>query len=321
MTSLETTLVFIPGSWHKPLCYEKIIKILKGYEIRCVTVTLPSTMDDPSAGFKEDLDAARVVVEKETDQRRNVIVVAHSYGGMVGNSVIKGFAKKQGEREYDNTQDQRAVTGKVVGLILIASGFPLEGLAFMDPLMGRPPPAWRIDKESGYAVLNNSPQHLFYHDVPKEDADYYSSQITTQSLRALFTGGEYTYAGWKDVPVWYIGTTEDRGLPVAVQRMQVGMAREMGAKVEHRELQTSHSPFLSQPEETVGIMIEAITAFVGSSLRNAPAQELQRRKVSVPAFRLFQPLTWFKYGLPLAFGHFVGRGILLYGAIRRIWHR
>lgn len=44
--------------------------------------------------------------------------------------------------------------------------------------------------------------------------------------------------------VWCI-ETEDRGLPVVVQRLQVGMAREMGGRVEYQKLRRGHSPFLS----------------------------------------------------------------------------
>ncbi|EED12026.1 endonuclease/reverse transcriptase, putative [Talaromyces stipitatus ATCC 10500] len=178
------TLVFIPGAWNKPRCYDKVIKLLQDeHQLKCVSIALPTTSGDPQATFKDDLDVAREAIASETTQGRNVVVVAHSYGGMVGNSAIKG------------------------------------------------PPA--------------------------EEAEYWVSQLTTQGLKALFEGREYTYAGWQDVPTWYIGTVEDHGLPVLAQRIIVGMAREMGGSVEHRELPTSHSPFLSQPEATVKIMLDA----------------------------------------------------------------
>ncbi|GLI79820.1 hypothetical protein PoHVEF18_008161 [Penicillium ochrochloron] len=70
----------------------------------------------------------------------------------------------------------------------------------MDPFFGRPPPAWRVNNETGYAELVTSPRELFYHDLPEEEANYWISQLTSQSLKALFEGGEYTYAGWTDVP-------------------------------------------------------------------------------------------------------------------------
>lgn len=273
---------------------------------------LPSTANDPEATFKDDLDAARNVISAELSNGRNVVVIAHSYGGMVGNSAIKGFTKP---RDADDNR-----SGYVIGLVLIASGFTLTGLAFMDPFFGRPPPAWRVNNETGYAELVTSPRELFYHDLPEDEADYWVSQLTSQSLKALFEGGEYTYAGWKDVPSWYIGTVEDRGLPVLAQRMTVGMAREMGASVEHRELQTSHSPFLSQPGLTVEILLEAVDAFTHSrSDKSKLAADGAEKMIVVPATNLVKPLTWFKFGLPMAVGRVLGRCILLFGSGRRLW--
>ncbi|RAK95977.1 uncharacterized protein BO80DRAFT_417846 [Aspergillus ibericus CBS 121593] len=229
---------------------------------------------------------------------------------MVCNSAIKGFAQSP-----DATTRP---TGSVIGLILIASDFTLTGLAFMDPFFGHPPPFWRVNSTTGYAELVTPPRELFYLDLPAEEAEYWVSQLTTQSLKALFEGGEHTYAGWQDVPVWYIGTVEDRGLPVLAQRMQVGMAREMGGRVEHRELQTSHSPFLSQPEATVKIMLEAIEAFTEQAAGSTSAM-VGRGDIAVPRTMLWQPLTWFRFGLPMAFGRVIGRGILLFGWGRRLW--
>ncbi|KAF7181447.1 hypothetical protein CNMCM7691_000665 [Aspergillus felis] len=309
--SSRPTLIFVPGSWHRPTCYNPIIKLLEP-KLRCIAVSLPSTAYDPEATFKDDLDAAQDAIFAETGNGRNVVVIAHSYGGIVGNSAIKGFTKPK------DADDSRS--GYVIGLILIASGFNLTGLSLMDPFFGRPPPAWRVNNETGYAELVTSPRELFYHDLPEEEAKYWVSQLTSQSLKALFEGGEYTYAGWKDLPSWYIGTVEDRGIPVLAQRMSVGMAREMGASVEHRELQTSHSPFLSQPELTVQIILEAVDAFTHSrSDESKSAVNGAENAIVVPGASLSKPLTWFKFGLPMAFGRVLGRCILLFGWVRRLW--
>ncbi|GFF31248.1 hypothetical protein IFM51744_01381 [Aspergillus udagawae] len=231
-------------------------------------------MGDPAATFKDDIDAAREAISSETNQGRNVVVLAHSYGGMVGNNAIKGFTRPQ-----DATAP---TTGYVIRLVLIASGFTLTGLSFMDPFFGRPPPSWRVNGETGYAEL-------------------VALRLTPQSLKALFEGDEHAYAGWKDVPVWHIGTVEDRGLPVLVQRVQVGMAREMGGSVEHGELQTSHSPFLSQPDVTARIILEAVEAFTGKQAGNESTMSGRGDAISVPMARLWQPFTWFRFGLPMAF--------------------
>lgn len=319
------TLVFVPGSWHKPTCYDKIIKPLEEqHKLKCIRVTLPSTSGNPDATFKNDIDATQDAISSETSQGRNVVIIAHSYGGMVGNSAIKGFAKPRDAIGTSSTplstsgQSQSPTKGYVIGLILIASGFTFTGLAFMDPFFGHPPPSWRVNKETGYAELVAPPRDLFYHDVPEEEAEYAVSQLTNQSLKSLFEGGEHSYAGWMDVPSWYIGTVEDRGLPVVAQRLNVGMAREMGASVEHRELQTSHSPFLSQPEETAGIVAEAVGAFIGKPLTEESAVKREGNEIVVPAARLWQPLTWYRFGLPLVFGHLIGRGVLIFNWTRRL---
>ncbi|KAH7347529.1 Alpha/beta hydrolase family-domain-containing protein [Plectosphaerella cucumerina] len=310
------TLLFIPGSWHKPACYDRLISRLRERDgIRCISITLPSTTGDPAATFKDDLDTARNAISFEVGEDRDVVVVAHSYGGMVGNSAIKGFTKKQGSQPIEAAESK----GHVIGIILIASGFTLTGLSFIDPLFGHPPPAWRVNAETGYAEIVVDPRQMFYHDLSPEDADYWTSQLTTQSLKALFEGSELTYSGWRDVPSWYIGTVEDQGLPVVVQRMQVGMAREMGGRVEHRELQTSHSPFLSRPDDTAKIITEAVEAFMAAGAGLVP----QPRSTTgvVPAPRLWHPLTWLRFGLPLVFGRMLGRSYLVFKWVKGLWRR
>lgn len=315
------TLVFIPGSWHKPTCYEKVIKLLQEeHKLKCISISLPSTSGDPQATFKDDLDVARAAISGETTQGHNVVVVAHSYGGMVGNSAIKGFATKS-HLQTEVSTTTTTTGGNVIGLILIASGFTLTGLSFMDPFFGHPPPSWRVNNDTGYAELVTPPREFFYHDLPADEAEYWVSQLTTQSLKALFEGGEYAYAGWRDVPTWYIGTVEDRGLPVLAQRMQIGMARELGGSVEHRELRTSHSPFLSQPEATVGIVLDAIAAFtkVSSAGEESFMSERSNAVIARPGVNIWQPSTWLRFGIPLAVGHFIGRCILLFGTGRWLW--
>ncbi|KAL7919589.1 Alpha/beta hydrolase family domain-containing protein [Trichoderma austrokoningii] len=314
------TLVFVPGAWHGPSCYDLIIKLLQEkHGLKCSAITLPTTNGDPDKTFKDDLDAARKAVSDETSNGRDVVVIAHSYGGLVGNSVIKGFArKKAGNQRADASKTPAA--GHVIGLILIASGYTFTGLTFMDPFLGHPPPTWR--KNNGMAEIVVSPRQFFYHDLPADEAEYRVSLLRPQSLRALYEGGEYSYSGWLDVPSFYLGTIEDQGLPVVVQRMNVGMARAMGASVEHRELQTSHSPFFSQPEATVNAIVEAVEAFTGKRVGSAAIKRGQDKRVKLADPGLLQPLTWFKFGLPLVLGHIIGKCVLIFQWGRRLWkHR
>lgn len=165
-------LVLIAGSWHQCKCYERVIEPLEQrYKIKCTAVTLPSTTGDPRSTFKDHFDAACDAIMRETSQGTDVVLVAYSFGGMVDNSAIKGLSPaKRAEFHKASTN------GAVIGLILIASGFTLTGLAFKDPMFGIPPPSWKINMETGFADLVISPRELFYHDLPAEDAEYWASQ-------------------------------------------------------------------------------------------------------------------------------------------------
>jgi pimeloyl-ACP methyl ester carboxylesterase len=306
------TLVFIPGAWHLPACYGPITLLLSTkHNFRCVPVTLPSTQGDPQATFKDDLDAARVAIAAETSAGRDVVLIAHSYGGMVANSAIKGFTKRPGRSQRPlaaaaaeanpaappNATGPPSGSGHVTGLILIASGFTLSGLTFMA------------------------------HDLAtSEEQDYWASQLTPQSLKALFEGAEHSYAGWRDLDLaWYIGTEADKGLPAWVQRFGVGVARGMGpTKVRHVEMiGSSHSPFLSRPGEVVELVVEAVGSF-GYAVDTNEAKEtaavaVRSELVVWPAFRLWVPTTWFEFGVPLTLGRVVGWAIAAFLWMRGGW--
>lgn len=249
----KPTIIFVPGAWHAIETWDKVSSLLTTQHYRTVSVPLPTTSGDVSKTLVDDIKAARDAISDEVTHQRDVVVVAHSYGGIVGESAIKGFTgPKQNDAEH---------SGGVVGLVVIASGFTSPPMSFLEGLGGKPPPIWRFDP-SGFAELTVPARELFYHDLPDEEGNYWVSKLTKQSSKAFTVGGEETYTGWKDVPVWFLITTEDKSFPVEAQKMMVEIARDGGADITVREIASSHSPMLSKPKETVDIILEAIAAFV-----------------------------------------------------------
>lgn len=145
----------------------------------------------------------------------------------------------------------------------LASGFALTGVSFLDGFGGKPPPSWKADGESGFATIRADPRELFYHDLPTEEGNYWVEKLEKQSLKALKESGEYVYSGWKDVPCWYLATSDDPALPVQAQRFFVQSAKDAGADATSREVESSHSVMLSKPKETVDFILEAVAAFEG----------------------------------------------------------
>lgn len=232
---------------------------MEAKQFKCISVTLPSTLSNPSATCSDDIEAARDVIVAETTQGRDVIIVAHSYGGMVGNSAMKGLARPK-QNTFTATKDP---SGHVIGLVLIASFFTQTGVGFMEGFGGKPPPSWTMDSKSGFVIISDDLRDLFYHDLPEEEGNYWVSKFAKQSLKAFVEGGEHAYAGWQDVPVWYLETSQDHAFPVQAQTHLVQMAKDDGGDVTSRAIESSHSPMLSKPEEIVDFLLDAVTAMVG----------------------------------------------------------
>ena len=82
--SSRPSLVLVHGSWHSPKHYEPLVKVLEKQNFKCVPVSLPSTQseDKSPATLSDDSSVVRKAVVGELDAGNNVVVIAHSYGGV-----------------------------------------------------------------------------------------------------------------------------------------------------------------------------------------------------------------------------------------------
>lgn len=250
------SFVLVSGAWHTALCWDAVASLLRSAGHGAVAVALPSASANRDADFAGDVAAVRNAITAETERGggRDVVVVAHSFGGVVGSSAVKGLAAPAVGR------------GRVVGLVLVASGFMPSGISFLDVVGGTPPPFWRIADGFAEFVDGIGPAELramFYHDLPAEEGDAWVGRLTKQSVKTMAEGGEHVYAGWQDVPCGFLATTEDKSHPIAMQRLAVQMARDAGAEVMVGEVASSHSPMLSRPQQTTDFLLRAAVSFVG----------------------------------------------------------
>ena len=190
------------------------------------------------------------------------MVIVHSYGGAVGCSAVKGLTRPKKDIPSPTADNK----GYVIGIASMASGFGPSEMTFVDGLGGKLPPSWEVDEATGFAVILAPPRETFYHDLPVEEGGYWVGKITKQAARPFMNpeGREFSYAGWMDVPVWYLATTDDVALPYEVQKLMVKMAKDAGGDVVVREVASSHSPMLSKPVETARFIEDAAAAFVGA---------------------------------------------------------
>ena len=257
------TFVLVHGSWHSPETWDKLSPLLQARGYRSVSVDLPSTDPDHNPGtanFLGDKEAVRAAILAETTQGRDVVVVPHSYGTLPGCSAVQGLTLPKDPSVSSSASAPAARQGHVIGIAALATGMIPSGVTFLGASGGVVPPQWKVNEER-LAEIVVDPVDFFYHDLPEEEARLRVSKLRKQTFTAVSEGGEHVYAGWLDVPVWLLTCIEDQALPFEMQEAGVQFAREAGADITARRIQSSHSPMLSRPQETADFLLEAAADF------------------------------------------------------------
>jgi pimeloyl-ACP methyl ester carboxylesterase len=111
-----------------------------------------------------------------------------------------------------------------------------------------------IPDSAGFLYIDRAKFHDdFCKDVPAADARIMAAvqkPLHNSVFKATVAG-----AAWKNVPSWYIVSTEDQAINPDLERFY---AKRMGATT--TELKSSHVSFLSHPNEVVKVIQAAATA-------------------------------------------------------------
>jgi pimeloyl-ACP methyl ester carboxylesterase len=235
MTQLATaaaSIVLVHGGFVDGSGWQRVYKILKkdGYEVTAV--------QNPTVTLADDVAVTRRAI---ANQNHPVILVGHSYGGVV-------------ITEAGNDP-------KVAGLVYIAAFAPDKGES-VNTLIANPPPGAPtppiLPPKDGFLFLDKAKfAASFAADVAPEEAAYMADSQVPWGIGAL--SGAVTTPAWRNKPSWYLVSTDDRMIPPDAQR---AMAKRAGSKVAEAK-GASHSVYISQPE-AVAKAIEAAASSVAS---------------------------------------------------------
>src|ERR1700730_4417189 len=160
------TFVLVHGAWHGGWCWQKVIPFLEaaGHEVYAPTLTgLAERAAELSPDIGLDTHIQDVVGELEEKNLHGVILVGHSYGGMV----ITGVVDKVPER--------------IAHLVYLDTFVPRDGESMVDvsPLViyllrkKTRGDGWKVDSQGTYGV-NTEP-----------DRSWLLSKVTPQPLKTL----------------------------------------------------------------------------------------------------------------------------------------
>ncbi|KAF9728988.1 hypothetical protein PMIN06_010440 [Paraphaeosphaeria minitans] len=243
-TRPKPTILFVPGAWHLPSCYDLVSTPLSAAGFPVLSVSLPSNSHTPIPSFEPDIAAIRAALKPLVESEKNVVLVAHSYGSVPANEAIKGLTRRE--------REARGEQGGVLHYVFISAFITPVGVSLMDALQNKDLP-WFIVQEDKMLVRPDTPREIFYGDLSDEAAAKWVQRLVPFSYQCYH--GKTRYAAYGEVQTTFVFCTEDKAIPISVQEGMVAAAEQQGAKFGRVVLEgSSHSPMLSRPGELVEVI-------------------------------------------------------------------
>lgn len=241
----KPAIILVQGSFQLPEAYDKLASALRSRGFIVIHPRLPSLSGHESPDFaKQDLsDDSRVIgdVAKRlvVDEGMNVLVVMHSYGGLVGSNAIP-------EDLSLKSRQQKGLTGGVFRLFYFAAFVLDQGKSVLGTFGESPN---NDVKPDGRFTMKDTASTI-YHDLPPDEAKYWASKVIDQSYAVQTTSIART--AYKYIPSTYVVADDDHACPLQYQEM---FAAAIGAEV--NRIHSGHSPQLSKPEELADLVVAA----------------------------------------------------------------
>ena len=233
------TYVLVHGAWQAPYVWDAVKADLANKGNKVIVVELPGHGADNTATYTLSINVYRDrVIEAISTVTEKVILVGHSMGGMVVTAVAEKMPSKISKLVY-------------IGAFLPANGQALVDLAYADPGSKLGPLLTASADKLTLDVKADSLTYLFINDgnaIEKQQvvANYRAEPAIPFTSKAVLTNENFG-----SVSKVYIKTLQDIVISPGLQDRMIAAA---GIKTVY-SVNTSHSPFLSQPKEVSRLLL------------------------------------------------------------------
>lgn len=228
------TFVLVHGSFHGGWCWERVAIRLRaaGHTVDTPTLTglgERSHLVHPRVGL--DLHVRDVVQALEYDDRREVVLVGHSYGGMV----ITGVAEHCADR---------------VAHVVYLDGFrPEHGQSAWDISPDAKERWEEAADEAGNGWLVPPPDPKEAYGMSGSDAEWVRENLVSTPLLTHEQPVRAPDARATDVPQTYVACSQYEGFESEARRAR-------NEEIEYHELDAGHDAMVTAPEEVTAILLD-----------------------------------------------------------------
>ncbi|HEY8398275.1 MAG TPA: alpha/beta fold hydrolase [Flavihumibacter sp.] len=244
-------VLFVPGAGHGAWCFEKIRPWLEASAIKVLTTDLPGCSDDPAQIQHITMeDEVHRVMEMARAIAEPLTLVGHSSGG----AIISQAAEKLGRNKIEKLIYLDAFMPRTGESVISLAEKADQYNRSKGPVNYISLQAERFLFHDGRQIFRWNPalvEQLFYHDCTTEDLELAKKSLKWNHISSISTPVNLTEENFGAIPKYYILCTQARDLDKS------SIANNLPAENIHR-IASSHSPFLSMPEELGKILVEIV---------------------------------------------------------------
>ncbi|KAJ5972976.1 uncharacterized protein N7479_002894 [Penicillium vulpinum] len=259
------SIVIVPGAWHRPAHFQGLVDELAKVNYDAEAVDLPAVDSSPPLiSWDQDAQAVREVIMKKLDAGKDVIVLAHSFGGVAMSEGAKGLGKKE--------RDAQGLKGGIIKLVYMCAMALPEGQTHIGQLVPQTHEEEEVERQrkeleaqfgeldmtaDGAIALPKDRIHLvFYNRCDPKDIEKAVELLGTFPPGPLLVPA--TYTAYREIPSTYIVCKNDLALREPFQRRMIAQGEGC---FEVEECEEGHSPFMSNP----GFIVDCIRRAAGET--------------------------------------------------------
>ena len=228
------TFVLVHGAWHGAWCWRRVTRLLAARQHEIFTPTLTG-LAERSHLLRPDIDLDTHVMDVVNVMRwqelADVVLVGHSYGGMV----VSGVAEKMEK--------------SIASLVMLDAFFPENGQSLVDVHVAQVRDPILAAERAGAPVIPPRPAATF--NVNEKDSASVDAQCTPQPIKCFTQKVTLTGARERAAKKAYIRASGYPSLP-----FDHGLATARGKGWRVYEVPCGHDVMLDMPERLAEILHE-----------------------------------------------------------------
>jgi len=225
-----STIVIIHGAWSSATDWQHVHEDLVAAGNQVISINLPGHGSDNTAITAISLKLYVDEVKKAIGTKQNVVLVGHSFGGIVA------------------SQTAEQVPGQIKKIIYVAAYVPKNGESLLsiaqtdaESHVGK---NLMVDEKAGIATIRKEGvADVFTADAPKPVADYVSNNLKPEPLAPLATPVTLTDGNFGKINKVFVHSLNDHTIGYSLQQK---MANDAGIN-RFYALPSSHTPFIMFP--------------------------------------------------------------------------